>query len=188
MSKEKIKIKEIIVVEGKDDVSAVKAAVDAEVITTGGLGLGSKKLDLIKKASESRGVIILTDPDFPGKKIRNIVSENLSNVKHAYICRKDALKNGNVGVENASPEIIIQALKSARAVTFSEVNIFSQNDLLMNGLSGHPNSSKKRELLGDFLMIGHCSGKQLLKRLNAYGISRDDFDKALELTDEPSTK
>ena len=116
----KLRIKEIIVVEGKDDVSAVKAAVDAEIITTSGLGITDKKLEQIRKASEKRGIIVLTDPDFPGKKIRYWVSENLTNVKHAYISKSKALKNGNVGVENASPDIIIEALKNARAVVTDE--------------------------------------------------------------------
>ena len=83
-------IKEIIVVEGKDDISAVKRAVDAEIIATSGLGLTQETIDIIKKASENRGVIILTDPDFPGKKIRNIISSQIENCKHAFIPREKA--------------------------------------------------------------------------------------------------
>ena len=184
----KIKIKEIIVVEGKDDVSAVKAAVDAEVIITGGLGLSEKKLELIRKASEKKGVIILTDPDFPGKKIRYMVGESLKNVKHAYIPKKDALKKNNIGVENASPEAIIKALKNAKAVISSDSNKFSNSDLLQNGLSGHPGSSAKRQLVGEILNIGHCSGKQFLKRLNSYGITRDEFNEAINKANEESNE
>ncbi|HAS91018.1 MAG TPA: ribonuclease M5, partial [Clostridiales bacterium] len=66
-------IKEIIVVEGKADVSAVKRAVDAQVISTNGLGINDKIINVIKKASKNKGIIILTDPDYPGKKIRNIL-------------------------------------------------------------------------------------------------------------------
>ncbi len=61
-------IKEIIVVEGKSDISAVKRAVDAEVIATSGLGLNEKIISVIKKASQNRGIIILTDPIIPEKK------------------------------------------------------------------------------------------------------------------------
>jgi ribonuclease M5 len=176
----KLKIKEIIVVEGKDDVSAVKAAVDAEIITTSGLGITNKKLEQIRKASEKRGIIVLTDPDFPGKKIRYWVSENLTNVKHAYISKSNALKNGNVGVENARPEVIIEALKSARAILTDEKEEFTKKDMVEYGLTGYPNSSERRQVLGQLLNIGHCSGKQFLKRLNNYGVTRREFEDAID--------
>ncbi len=60
-------IKEIIVVEGRDDVTAVKRAIDAELITTGGFGFPKGVMERIK-ANERRGVIIFTDPDFAGEK------------------------------------------------------------------------------------------------------------------------
>ena len=62
-------IKEIIVVEGRDDVTAVKAAVDAEVIAVSGFGINKNTIDKIKEAQKRKGVIILTDPDFAGEKI-----------------------------------------------------------------------------------------------------------------------
>jgi ribonuclease M5 len=178
--KKKLKIKEIIVVEGKDDVSAVKAAVDAEIITTSGLGITDKKLEQIRNASEKRGIIVLTDPDFPGKKIRYWVSENLTNVKHAYISKKNALKNGNVGVENASPKVIIEALENARAVVTDELAEFTKKDMVDYTLTGFPNSAEKRQVLGELLNIGHCSGKQFLKRLNNYGVTRKEFEDAID--------
>ena len=61
-------IKEIIVVEGRDDVTAVKRALDAELITTGGFGFPKGVMERIKAAQKRRGVIIFTDPDFAGKK------------------------------------------------------------------------------------------------------------------------
>ena len=63
-------IKEIIVVEGRDDVTAVKRALDAELITTGGFGFPKGVMERIKGSSKRRGVIIFTDPDFAGEKIR----------------------------------------------------------------------------------------------------------------------
>ena len=66
-------IKEIIVVEGCDDVTAVKAAVDAEVIAVSGFGINKNTIDKIKEAQKRKGVIILTDPDFAGEKIRRII-------------------------------------------------------------------------------------------------------------------
>lgn len=172
-------IKEIIVVEGKDDISAVKRAVDAEIIATSGLGLTQQTIDLIKKASCNRGVIILTDPDFPGKKIRHMVSSQVKNCKHAFIPRDKANKNGNIGVENASPEDIREALANARAETTDGRNEFANEDMFYYELVGNDNASKRRAKLGDMLGIGYCSAKQFLKRLNNYGISREELEEAL---------
>lgn len=61
-------IKEVIVVEGKDDLAAVKRACQAEVIITNGLGITAEKIAEIKAAQERCGVIILTDPDYPGRR------------------------------------------------------------------------------------------------------------------------
>ena len=178
--KDKDLIKEIIVVEGKDDISAVKRAVDAEIIATSGLGLTQKTIDIIKKASENRGIIILTDPDFPGKKIRNMISSQIENCKHAFIPRDKANKKGNIGVENASPEAIIEALENARAEITEDRLEFTNEDMIYYELVGNDNASKRRSKLGDVLGIGYCSAKQFLKRLNNYGITREELEAAID--------
>lgn len=61
-------IKEVIVVEGRDDITAVKRAVDAEVIAVGGFGINAKVINRMKEAQKRQGVIIFTDPDFAGEK------------------------------------------------------------------------------------------------------------------------
>ena len=71
-------IKEIIVVEGRDDVTAVKRALDAELITTGGFGFPKGVMERIKAAQKRRGVIIFTDPDFAGEKIRKKIKSRNS--------------------------------------------------------------------------------------------------------------
>ena len=65
-------IKEVIVVEGRDDIDAVKKAVDAELIAVGGFGINKRVIDRIKEAQKRKGVIVLTDPDFAGEKIRSM--------------------------------------------------------------------------------------------------------------------
>jgi ribonuclease M5 len=61
-------IKEVIVVEGRDDITAVKRAVDAEVIAVGGFGINRKVIQRIQEAQKRKGVIVLTDPDFAGER------------------------------------------------------------------------------------------------------------------------
>ena len=58
------RINEIVVVEGKTDSQLLKELYDVDTIETHGLGLDDKTLELIKEASKTRGVIVLTDPDY----------------------------------------------------------------------------------------------------------------------------
>lgn len=177
-------IKEVIVVEGKDDVAAIKRAVDAECITTGGFGFPDDLIDRIKLASERRGVIIFTDPDYAGEKIRNIISSKVKNCKHAFLPKEQALKDDNIGIENAKPKDIIDALKKARVESIKPSNEFNKVDLVKNKLIGNNNASKRREILGRILGVGYCNSKQFLKRLNNYGINREEFTSAIERIDK----
>lgn len=177
-------IKEIIVVEGKDDIAAVKKAVDAEIIATGGFGFPKDLIERIKVASERRGVIIFTDPDFAGEKIRKTISSQVKSCKHAFLSRDKAYKEGNIGIENAKPQDIIDALQMARVESIEKREEFSKSDLMKHGLLGYEDSVKKRDILGRILGIGYCNSKQFLKRLNNYGITREEFLKALEGMDE----
>ena len=82
------RIKEIIVVEGKTDTALLKELFEVDTIETHGLALDDKTLNLIKEASKSRGIIVLTDPDFPGKKIRDQIQKVVPNCKHAFVSKK----------------------------------------------------------------------------------------------------
>jgi ribonuclease M5 len=90
-----LKIKEIIVVEGKDDESAVKLAVDAEVIITSGFGITEETFRRIEFAQEKKGVIVFTDPDYAGEQIRKRINRRIKGCKNAYLSRKEARKNNN---------------------------------------------------------------------------------------------
>ena len=171
-------IKEVIVVEGRDDISAVKRAVNAEVIATHGLGITDEIIDRIKLVAQKRGIIVFTDPDYPGEKIRKIISTEVKNCKHAFLPKDKAIKDGDVGIENAKPEDIIEALNKARVEKITPNSEFSKVDMLKYGLVGTESSSRKRDVLGRVLGIGYCNSKQFLKRLNNYGITREEFEEA----------
>lgn len=173
-------IKEVIVVEGRDDITAVKKAVDAELIAVGGFGINRKVIDRIKEAQKRKGVIVFTDPDFAGEKIRNIISKRVPGIKHAYISKEEGLKDGDIGVENATPEAIIKALECTKITLEEKREEFNIQDLIFFKLSGDPTSKKRRELLGKELRVGYGNANQLLSRLNNYGITKDEFIKAVE--------
>ena len=86
-------IKEVIVVEGKDDVAAVKKAVDAEMIAVGGFGINAKGISRIKEAQKRKGVIVLTDPDFAGEKIRKIIRKICSIlINKCMLCQEQMIE------------------------------------------------------------------------------------------------
>ena len=173
-------IEEVIVVEGRDDINAVKAAVDAEIIATGGYSYGKKFISTLKDISKRRGIIILTDPDYAGEKIRRDLSKHIPNAKHAYLPQGKALKKEDIGVENATKEDILEALGKVRPNVVERKISITKEELLQLGLIGSPSSSIKREKLGNHLGIGYGNGKQFLHRLNSLGVSQEEFIKAIE--------
>ena len=179
-----MKIKEVIIVEGKDDITAVKRAVDAEVIATGGIKISNKKMENIKAICGRCGLIILTDPDYAGEKIRRKIAEHCPQAKHAFVSQYKAKKNGDIGIENASPNEIRQAIKESKAEFVVEQKIYSSMDLHNHGLSGGAGSKERREIFTDILGIGYANGKQLLSRLNSFRVTKEEFESAIAEMEE----
>jgi len=177
-------LKETIVVEGKNDAAAVKRAVDADIIITSGFGITKETLERIQTAQQRCGVIVLTDPDFMGEKIRSIISKRVKGVRHAYIPREEAQAENDIGVENAKPESILKALSMARVEAEEMPPTFTKQDMIELGLSGHRDSAALRARAGAALGIGYANAKQFLNRLNRYGITREELERALGYTAE----
>jgi ribonuclease M5 len=173
-------IKEVIVVEGRDDITAVKRAVEAEVIAVGGFGINAKIIEKIKEAQKRQGVIVLTDPDHAGEKIRRIIAKRVPDIKHAYIAQKDGLKDGDIGVENASPDTIIKALESAKCEVKAKREEFVMQDMFFFKLTADIKAKERREILGKELGIGYGNTIQFLSRLNNFGITKEEFIEALQ--------
>ncbi|MBY6038537.1 ribonuclease M5 [Fictibacillus nanhaiensis] len=178
------KIKEFIIVEGKCDTLAIKRSVDADTIETNGSEISIDTLNRIKRAHEIRGIIVFTDPDFPGKRIRQIISEYVPGCKHAYLAKQDAIAKGDkgVGVEHASNEAIVEALSHVREEMMEpESELISWEDLIAAGLTGGAGSKRRREMLGAELRLGYMNAKQLYKRLNMFRVTQAEFQQALEV-------
>ncbi|WP_423362822.1 ribonuclease M5 [Mycoplasma sp. P36-A1] len=176
-----MKIKEIIVVEGEHDATKIKQIYDADVIVTNGSAVSDSTLNLIKASAKNRGIIIFTDPDFPGEKIRRIVSDAVPNAKHAFIRKIDAIDNvkRKVGVEHATDENIKAALKDVKE--FTENDSLSWQEYIDLGLIGN---AKKREVICNKLNIGRCNAKTLYKRLNMMNICFQKLEKMIGELDE----
>ena len=194
-------IREAIVVEGRYDKNTLSQIVDALILETNGFQLYHNKTlrEKIRSAAERTGIIILTDSDASGFQIRSrikaFVPENL--IKNAYIPdiygkekRKSAPgKEGKLGVEGMSREVLLNALKAAGA-TFSgsenhrlsgeEITVA---DFYAAGLTGRPDSKEKRTaLLKQYGLpehLGTQAAAQALSRL----ITREDFLKMFQASE-----
>ena len=175
-----IKINEVIVVEGRDDTCAVKRAVDAETIETHGYGITAATWKLIDKAYSTCGIIVCTDPDSAGERIRKRIIEKYPDAKEAFLTRKEAAKDGDIGIENAKPEDIEAALcrVCCAAETKGSGDTFDMSDMIENGLTGE-GSKEKRQALGRMLGIGYGNTGAFLRKLNRYGITREQFFRGL---------
>ena len=170
------RINEIVVVEGKTDSQLLKELYDVDTIETHGLGLDDKTLELIKEASKTSGVIVLTDPDYPGLRIRNQVEKYVQNCKHAFVDRKDAIGKKKLGIAEANKEAVKKAIENV--VTFSnQEESISWKEFLELDIIG---DKKKRLKVYDLFHLGYGNAKTLFKRLNMVGISREMIEKELE--------
>lgn len=194
-----IKVREVIVVEGRYDKNTLSQIVDAIIVETGGFGIFNdrQKQTLLRKMAEERGLIILTDSDGAGFVIRNFIKGCVdpSLVKHAYIPdikgkerRKNAPgKEGKLGVEGMRPEILLDALRRAGATMDNanedsavETRRISKADMFSRGLSGGVGSRERRAALIRKLDLPEkLSPDALLDVLNVI-MTREDFF-ALEL-------
>ena len=125
------KINEIIVVEGKTDKIFLESFLDVEIVTTNGSEISEDTLKFIEELSKTRDILIMTDPDTPGKRIRDIIQQRIKNCKHCYIEKEKAIKGHKVGIAETSKEDILSALK--KIVTYCDgTATFTQKDMIPN--------------------------------------------------------
>ena len=182
---EKRKIPEVIVVEGKDDTANLKRYYEVDTYETRGSAINQDDLERIATLQELRGVIVFTDPDYNGERIRKIIMQEIQQVKHAFLNRGEAVpksktKGRSLGVEHASYEDLEKAL-SGLVGSYEDEHFFdiTKSDLMRLGLLMGSDSRKRREYLGEELRIGYCNGKQLLKRLELFGVCLSQVEEAL---------
>lgn len=182
-------VKEVIIVEGRDDIDAVQKAVNADIIATHGYGISGATIKQIENAYKTRGIIILTDPDHAGVRIRQRLTEMFPEALQAYISKQEAMDKSDtdIGVENASPDVIAKAIAAAGRTLTERRSEFDENDMIYYGLAGGADSKALRDRLGRKLGIGYGNAKAFLKRLNHYGILRDELESELSRIAETET-
>ena len=179
-----VKIKEAIVVEGRYDKNTLSQIVEAPILETSGFSIMKDKqqLELLRKVAKTRGLIIFTDSDGAGFVIRNFLKGAIDGkyLRHAYIPdipgkerRKSAPgKEGKLGVEGMTPQVILDALRKAGATVLGEetsraAGNITKQDMMEMGLSGGPNSSTlRKQLLKKLDLPEHMSANALLQAVN----------------------
>lgn len=163
----------IVVVEGKSDVEFLSTYIDSEFVITNGSALSKETIDYLK--NNKRDIYVLTDPDFPGKKIRDELSKHIPNLKHVFIKKETSIKNGKVGVAEGDINEILEAFRNAYVEHKQIKGSLNMSDLYELGLSGSEKSEAQRKQVCDKLNLGHCNAKTLLKRLNNNKISKEEL-------------
>ena len=178
-----VRVQEAILVEGRYDKNTLSQIVDAPIFETSGFGIFKNKeqMALLRRVAQNRGLIVFTDSDGAGFVIRNHIKSAIPAefLKHAYtpdIMGKERRKaspgkEGKLGVEGLTREIILEALRRAGA-TFEDApkqsgGQITKQDMMSLGLSGGANSSALRQkLISKLDFPSHMSANALLQALN----------------------
>ncbi|MBQ6420393.1 MAG: DUF4093 domain-containing protein [Clostridia bacterium] len=189
----------VIIVEGKYDKIRLSAVTDALILTTDGFGIFSDKelQRFLKTLAQTRGLLILTDSDAAGFRIRHFVTDIVKNadVLQAYIPdvygkegrKAQPGKEGKLGVEAMDAAVLEDALR--RSGVFSESGAapaapVTTADLYRLGLSGKENSAeKRRRLLKELGLPQRLCGATFLKALNAF-LTKEALEKAVKRLEE----
>lgn len=178
---ERIKLSQAVIVEGKYDKIKLSGFLDAFIIETNGFGIfkDKQKLSFVKRIANERGIIILTDSDHAGFMIRNYISSGVPKDKiiNVYIPdiygkekrKTQASKEGKLGVEGMTKEVILKALENAKVNSTAVVNDnpVTNYDLFELGLSGTPNAKQnKKKLLAKLDLPEFLSTNSLLSYIN----------------------
>ena len=141
---EKIKIPQVVVVEGRDDTANLKRYFDVETYETRGSAISDADIERIRRLQDLHGVIVFTDPDFNGERIRRLIMTEIPAVQHAFLKRDEAAPKSKT-----------------------------------KGRSLGIDSRQRREYLGEQLRIGYSNGKQLLKRLELFGVTLAEVEEVM---------
>ena len=188
----KPRIREVIIVEGRYDKNALSQVVDAVILTTEGFGVfrDKEKLAYFRRLAERRGVILLTDPDGAGFVIRNHLKGALppEQVKQAYVPdmmgkerrKRKGGKEGKLGVEGMSPDVLLAALRNCGATFEGEEPVkqsagITRADLMDKGLIGPGSAARRAGLIQALQLPEHLTTAGLLDALNLL-LSREEFD------------
>lgn len=174
----KIKVEPVIVVEGKSDVDFLSSFLEADFVTTNGSEISEETLRYLKEIAKKRGIILLTDPDYPGLQIRSRIAEQIPSVQHAYVRKEKSIKHHKVGVAESTKEEVLLALEQVEKKQYKTIESdITQQDLFDLGLIGKKESLTLRIELGKDFHLGYIgNAKRALKELQALGVQKKELE------------
>lgn len=175
---DKLSLSAIVVVEGAMDQAFLSQFLECDFVQTNGSEVSRETIDYLKEASKTRQIVILTDPDSPGNKIRSRIAEEVPNCLHAFVRKEHAIKGKKVGVAESSKEEVLLALSHLVPADY-EKGTLTPADLLELGLMGGEDSAELRKKAEEMLHLGHTNAKTFLKRANALGLTKEDLRRAI---------
>ena len=173
-------IRQLIVVEGRHDTANLQKYFDCDTAETGGTSLDEDVMERIAFAAKTRGVIIFTDPDSPGNRIRNAVNRRIPGCGNAFIEKEKARTDRKVGVEHAGREALEEALAHIAVYDPSPETTITAAEMMELGLSGRPDSAARRKIIGEAFHIGFGNTRTMCRRLNWLGITAQQLQEVLD--------
>lgn len=164
----------VLIVEGANDESYLSSFIDAMYVVTNGYEIPKEELDFVKECSKTKKVIILTDSDEAGMKIREQLNVHIAHAYNPIVNINKCNKNGKHGVKECEKEEIIRVLQG-----FFE-NKPVKRDLNYKQIGLDEEGKNNRELLIQKLHLGKCNNKKLIKRLNFLGIKEETVEEIIK--------
>ena len=168
----------ILVVEGAMDQAFLSGFLDCEFVQTNGSVVSRETIDYLKEASKTKEIVVLTDPDSPGERIRARIAEEVPSCKHAFVRKAHAIKGKKVGVAESDKEEVLLALSHIVPGENSKGEL-TMTDMMELGLMGGRDSTALREKLSEKFHLGHGNAKMFLKRANALGLTKKALEEAI---------
>ena len=169
----------VIVVEGATDKALLSSFLDSEIVITNGSDVPRETIDYLREAAKASTVVVLTDPDSPGKRIRDVLDGEIPGLLHAYVPKAKCIKGHKVGIAESSVDAIMEALSHVVPAPKGKEGTMTYADLFELGLLGGDNAARNREALCLRYHLGSCNGKTLLKRINALNLSKEEIRSAI---------
>lgn len=176
-------IPEVIVVEGNHDKARLKQVEPSlDIVITNGREISEDTLDLLKTLHQTRGIILMMDPDAPGEVIRKKIESHVGTTKHIFLPKHACIdkRKGKIGIEHASLSVLKEALMHHTKQASKATPSLTVADLTALGLSGTKRAALRRKHVGRKLHIGESNTKTFLRRLTMFGISKATLEKVIE--------
>lgn len=175
-------MKKIYVVEGIRDEETLRK-IDPNIITikTNGFSFDDELINKLIELEKEYKIVLILDPDYPGRKIRDTIADKLKNPHHIYLPKDKAVSKSKqkVGLEHVDVNILKEILEKEIIFNKNEIGSLKLSDFIELKLTGNIDSQKNRLKITEYFHLPICNSKRLIKYLNQLGISYEKLKEVL---------